>query len=168
MAHSDDMIHIAQRKLQQLVRQDTRRIREAKKRMIRKHSPQPHSPRMQNRLMTKTTQTRMPMHNLNPLPQNDIPKYRKKRKHSRERGFPVDDKERHMVDFETVGQIADARSALIGMGDDDDLVAAIDELGGELIDVAFNAAGLGEEEVADHGDVVGHFGRLWCCLIEAI
>ena len=46
MAHSDDMIHVAQSKLQQLIRQDTRRIREAKKRMIRKDSPQSHSPRM--------------------------------------------------------------------------------------------------------------------------
>ena len=61
-----------------------------------------------------------------------------------------------MVDLETVGEIADAGSASIGMGDDDDLVAAVDELGRELVDVAFNAAGLGEEEVADHGDVVGH------------
>ena len=160
MAYSDDMIHIAQRKLQQLIRQDTRRIREAKKRMIRKNSPQPHSPRMQNSLMTKTTQTRMPMHNLNPLPQNDIPEYREKGKHSRERGFSIDDKKGHVVDFETVGQIPDAGSALIGMSDDDDLVAAIDEFGGELVDVAFNAAGLGEEEVADHGDVVGHCGGL--------
>lgn len=42
------------------------------------------------------------------------------------------------------------------MCDDDDLVATIDELGGELVDVAFNAAGLGEKEVADHGDVVRH------------
>ena len=61
-----------------------------------------------------------------------------------------------MVDFETVREIPDTRSSLIGMGDDDDFVAAIDELGRELIDVAFNAAGLGEEEVADHGDVVRH------------
>ena len=106
--------------------------------------------------MAQTTQARMPMHNLNPLSQNHIPKYREKGKHSRERRFPIDDKERHVVDFETIGQIADPRSAFISMGDDDDLVAAIDELGGELVDVAFNAAGLGEEEVADHGDVVGH------------
>ena len=73
-----------------------------------------------------------------------------------------------MVDFETVCEIADAGSALVGVGDDDDLVAAVDELGGELVDVAFNAAGLGEEEVADHGDVVGHFGGLRWCLIEGI
>lgn len=42
------------------------------------------------------------------------------------------------------------------MGDDDDLVAAVDELGGELVNMGFDAARLWEEEVADHGDVVGH------------
>jgi hypothetical protein len=45
------------------------------------------------------------------------------------------------------------------MRNDDYLMAAIDELGGELVDVAFNAAGLGKEEVADHGDVVRHLER---------
>ena len=62
-----------------------------------------------------------------------------------------------MVDFEAVCEIADAGAAFVGVGDDDDFVAAVDELGGELVDVGFNAAGLGEEEVADHGDVVRHF-----------
>ena len=47
------------------------------------------------------------------------------------------------------------------MSDNYHFVAAVDEFGGELIDVAFDAAGLGEEEIADHGDVVGHFGYLW-------
>ena len=42
------------------------------------------------------------------------------------------------------------------MCDYDDFMAAIDELGRELIDMAFNATGLGKKEVADHGDVVRH------------
>ena len=157
MADANNMIHIAQSKLQQLIRQNARRIREPKKRMIRKHRPQPHSPSMQNRLMAQTAQTGMPMHNLNLLPQHDIPENRKKGKHGRERGFSVNDKEGHVVDLEAVGEIADAGAAFVGVGDDDDFVAAVDELGGELVDVAFNAAGLGEKEVADHGDVVRHF-----------
>lgn len=115
--------------------------------------------------MTQTTQACMPMHDFNPLSQNDIPEYGEKGKDSREGRFPIDDKKRHVVDFETIGKIADARSALVGMGDDDDLVAAIDELGRELIDVAFNAAGLGEEEVADHGDVVGHCEGFWMLVL---
>jgi len=42
---------------------------------------------------------------------------------------------------------------------DDYLMAAIDELGGELVDMAFDATWLGKEEVADHGDVVRHLER---------
>ena len=157
MADANDVIHITQSKLQQLIRQNTRRIREPKKRMIRKHRPQPHSPRMQNRLMAQTAQTSMPMHNLNLLPQHHIPENREKRKHRRKRSFSVNYKERDVVDFEAICEIADAGAAFVGVGDDDDFVAAVDELGGELVDVALNAAGLGEEEVADHGDVVRHF-----------
>lgn len=65
-----------------------------------------------------------------------------------------------MVDFEAVGEIADSRATLVGMGYDDDFVTAVDEFGGELVDVRFDAAWLGKEEVGDHGDVVGHFGGL--------
>ena len=157
MADADDVIHIAQGEFQQLIRQDTRSIREPKKRMIRKDRSQPHSPGMQYSLMTQTAQTSMPMHNLNLLSKYDIPKDREEGKDSRESSFPVDDKERHMIDLEAVGQISNTRSPFIRVGDDDDFVATVDELGGELVDVAFNTAGLGEEEVADHGDVVRHF-----------
>ena len=157
MANANNMIHITQRKLQQLIRQYTSRIREPKQRMIRKHRPQPHRPSMQNRLMTQTTQTRMPMHNLNALPHHHVSKNRKKRKHRRESGFSVDYEEGDVVDLEAVGEVADAGAAFVGVGDDDDFVAAVDEFGGELVDVGFYAAGLREEEVADHGDVVCHF-----------
>ena len=61
-----------------------------------------------------------------------------------------------MVDLETICKISNTSSPFVRMGDDDDLVATIDELGRELVDVAFNAAGLGEKEVADHGNVVRH------------
>lgn len=154
---ADDMVDVAESELQQLIRKNTRRIRKSKKRMIRKHRPQPHSPRMQNRLMAQTAQTRMTMHNLNLLSDDNISKNRKEGKHGGESGFAVDDEEGDVVDFEAVGEVADSRAAFVGVGDDDDLVAAVDEFGGELVDVGFNAAGLGEEEVADHGDVVGHF-----------
>ena len=159
MADSNYMIHIAQSKFQQLVRQDTRSIRKAKKRMIRKHRPQPHCPSMQDSLMTQTTQARVPVYDLNPLSQDDISEYRKEGKDSRKSTFSVDDQKRHMIDFEAIGEISDTSSPFICMGDDDDFVAAIDELGGELIDVAFNASGLGKKEIADHGDVVRHSDR---------
>lgn len=62
-----------------------------------------------------------------------------------------------MVDLETVGEVADTGAlAGVGVGYDDDFVTAVDEFRGELVDMGFNATGLREEEIADHGDVVGH------------
>lgn len=111
---------------------------------------------MQNSFMAQAAQACVTVHNFNFFSDHDISKDWKKGEDSRKSGFSVNDEERHMIHFEPIGQITDTRSTLVGMCDDDDLMAAIDELGGELIDVAFNAAGLGEEEVADHGDVVRH------------
>ena len=109
--------------------------------------------------MTETAQARMSVHDLYLFPQDDVPKNRKERKDRGEGAFPVDDEERYMVDLEAVGQVTHPGPPFVGVGDDDDLVAAVDELGRELVDVAFNAARLREEKVADHGDVVGHFDR---------
>lgn len=67
-----------------------------------------------------------------------------------------------MVDLEAIGQIPDACSAFIGVCDDYNFMAAIDEFRGELVDVTFNAAGLGEKEVADHGDIVRHLDEAGC------
>ena len=64
-----------------------------------------------------------------------------------------------MVHFEPICEVVNSRAAFVGMGDDNDLVAAVDELCGELINVAFNSSWLGKEEVAYHGNVVRHFGR---------
>lgn len=61
-----------------------------------------------------------------------------------------------MIDLETIGEVADAGSALIGMGDDYNLVAAVYEFGGQLVNVTFDSARLGEEEVTDHGNIVRH------------
>ncbi len=125
--------------------------------MIREDRSQPHSPSMQDSLVAQTAQACVPMHNLNLLSENDISEYWEEGKDSRESSFSVDDKERHMVDLETIRKISNTSSPFIRVGDDDDFVATIDELGRELVDVAFNAAGLREKEVADHGDVVRHF-----------
>ena len=63
-----------------------------------------------------------------------------------------------MVDLEAIGKVPNTSPPFIGMGDDDDFMATVDELGRELVDVAFNAAGLGKKEIADHGDIVRHYG----------
>lgn len=61
-----------------------------------------------------------------------------------------------MIDFEAIGKVAYSCATLIGMGDDDDLMAAVDQFGGQLVNVTFDSAWLREEEVADHGDIVRH------------
>ena len=59
-----------------------------------------------------------------------------------------------MIDLDAVGQVSDTFAIVVGMRDDDNLVATIDEFARELIYVRFNPPRLGKEEVADHGDVV--------------
>jgi len=61
-----------------------------------------------------------------------------------------------MINFEAIGKISYACPAFVCMRDYDYLVAAVDKLGRELVDVTFNTARLGEKEVADHSDVVRH------------
>jgi len=61
-----------------------------------------------------------------------------------------------VVDLEAIREISHSSSALVCMRDNDDLVASVDELRGELVDVTFDSPWLGEEEVADHSDIVRH------------
>ena len=65
-----------------------------------------------------------------------------------------------MVYFETVGEVSDTCATLVGMCDNYDLVATIDEFAGQLVDVTLDSSVLGKEEVADHCDVVRHLGGL--------
>lgn len=44
------------------------------------------------------------------------------------------------------------------MCDDYHFVAAINELRGDLVDVTFDSSWLGKEEVANHGNIVRHYG----------
>lgn len=115
---------------------------------------------MQNRLMTQTAETGMAVNDLNLLAYDDVSKERKKREDRWKGGLPINDEERNVVDFETVCQVTDAGTVFVGMGDDDDFVAAINELAGELVDVALDSSRLGEEEVADHCNIVRHLARV--------
>lgn len=157
MAHTDNMVHIAQCEFQQLIRQNARRVCKSEKTVVREHSPQAHRPRMQDRFVTQGAKTSMAVHNLNFLPQYDVSEDGEEGKDCRERGFAIDDKEGDMVDFQSISEIADTSAAGVSMGDDDNFVAAVDEFGGELVNVRFDSTGLGKEEVADHGDVVWHY-----------
>ena len=99
MTDANYMVHITQCKFEQLICQDTRRIRETKKRMIREHRPQPHSPSMQDGFMTQTAQARMTMHDLNLLSDDNVPEDREEGKYGWEGGFSVNYEKRNMIDF---------------------------------------------------------------------
>lgn len=96
----------------------------------------------------------MAVNDLNLLTDADISERREEGKNCRERRVSVNDEERHVVDLEAVGQVANTLAIAVRVRDDDDLVAAVNQLAGELIDVGFDASRLREEKVADHGDVV--------------
>lgn len=113
---------------------------------------------MQNTLMAKTAETTMAVNNLYALPDTDISEDGKEGKDSGKSGGTVDDKEGDVVDFDAVGKVSDTFAIVVGVGDDDDLVTAIDEFRGNLVYVGFYTTWLRKEEVADHGDVV----RLAC------
>jgi hypothetical protein len=72
MADANYMIHITQCELEQFVRQDTSSIRKSEERMIRENSTQAHCSGMQDRLMTKATETCMAVHNFNRLSGDDV------------------------------------------------------------------------------------------------
>lgn len=127
MAHAYNMIHITQRELQQLVGENRSRICEAKQRVVCKHRPQSHRPRMQDSLVAETAQTGMSMHNLNLLSNHNIPEYREERKHRRHRRLAIDHEERHMVHLESIGEVPDSGPTLVCVCDDNDLMAAINE-----------------------------------------
>jgi hypothetical protein len=156
MANTNYMVHITQRKFQELVGQNTGSICESKQRMIREHSPQSHCPRVQYGFMAETAQTCVAMHNLDLLAYDNIPEDWEEGEYGGKAGGAVHDQERDMVDFEAVCEVTDAGSSFVGVRDDDDFMAAVDELGGQLVDVALDAARLREEEVADHSNVVWH------------
>lgn len=149
------MVHITQDEFEQFVRQDTSSIRKSKQRMIRKHCSQPHRPRMQDRLMAQITQTPMTMHNLNLFPDTYIPEDREEREDGRKGGLAIDNKEGDVVDLQAVVEVSNPLAVVVGVRYDDDLVATVYKFARELVDVGFDAARLREEEVADHGDVVG-------------
>ena len=152
------MIDIAQRELQKLVRQDTGGICEAEKRMIGKHGAQAHGPRMQYRFLAEIAQTTVTMHNLDLLTNDNVSKDGEEGKHGGKRGLSVYDQKGNMVDFESICQIANSGAAVVSVCEDNNLVAAVNELGRELVDVTLDSSRLRVEEVADHSNVVRHDG----------
>ena len=163
MAHADDMVNIAESELEKLICKDAGGIGKAKERVVGKDSAQTHGPSMQDGLVAQAAQTGVTVDDANLFPQYDVAEDGEEGEDGREGGGAVYDQEGDVVDLEPVGQVSYASASLVGVGDDDDLVAPVYQLGRELVDVTLNPARLGEEEVADHGDVVrflSHRGRL--------
>jgi len=122
--------------------------------MIRENRPQPHCSSVENGFMAQAAQASVTMHDLNLLPNDNIPEYGEEGEDRGEGRGAIHDEERHMVDFEAIREIADTGAPIVRVSNDYHLVSTVDELGGELVDVALDAAGLGKEEVADQGYIV--------------
>lgn len=154
MAHTYAVVHIAQGELEQLVCQDARGVCEAIQRVISEDGAQAHGPGVKHRLLAQSAQTGVAVDNLNLLPDADVAQDGEEGEDGGKGGSAVDDEKGHVVDLDAIVEVADALAVVVGVGDDDDLVPAVDELAGELVDVRLDSSGLREEEVADHGDVV--------------
>ena len=79
--------------------------------------------------MAEAAQTGVTVDNLNLLPDDDVPYDREEGEDCRHRSLTVDDQEGHMINLEAIGEIVHSCPAFIGMGDDNDFVASINELG---------------------------------------
>lgn len=102
----------------------------------------------------------MAMYNLDLLSNNDVAEDWEEGKHGWKGRRTVNDEKGDMVDFEAVREIPHSRAPVVGVRYNDDFVSSINELGRELVDMTFDSARLGEEEIANHGDIVRHGDRL--------
>ena len=84
---------------------------------------------MQNGLMAHAAQTSVPMHYFDLFSDDDITEYWEEGKDSRKGCLPVDDQKGDMVDFESVGQIANPGTSFVGVRYDDNFMAAVNQLG---------------------------------------
>jgi hypothetical protein len=128
MADTDNVIDVAECKLQKLIGKNTGDVCEAKERMIGEYSPQTHCSRMHDCSMAKVAQARMPMHDFNLLSNDDVSKYGEERKDGRKCRLAIYDKKGDVIDFQAIGKISNSSSALVRMGDDYHLMTSIYEL----------------------------------------
>lgn len=70
----------------------------------------------------------MTMNNLNLLPDENVSQNREEGKHGGKSSLAIDDEKRNMVHFESVCEVSHALSVVVGVCNDDDLVAAVNEL----------------------------------------
>jgi hypothetical protein len=97
------MIDIAQGELQELVGQYTGSIREAKEGVVREDCSEAHSTSVEDCLMTEAAETCVSMDDFNLFTDDDVPEDGKEGEDSWKGRLPVDDEERDMIDFQSVG-----------------------------------------------------------------
>lgn len=69
----------------------------------------------------------MPTDNLDPFTYNDIAKDREEGKGCRKRSLAVDDEERHIVDFQSIGEVSHTCSTGVRVSNDYDFMPTINE-----------------------------------------
>jgi len=106
--------------------------------------------------MAQAAEASMTMHDFNLLSDDNVAEDWKEGENCRKGRLAVDDEKRDIIDFESIRKVSDTSSPLVCVCDNNDLVPTVDQLRRELVDVAFDAAWLGEEGVADHRDIVRH------------
>jgi hypothetical protein len=79
--------------------------------------------------MTEAAQARVAMNDLYLLSNDNVPENRKEGKDCWHSGFSVDDQKGDMVDLESIGQVVDSSSTVVGMSYDHDFVPPIYQLG---------------------------------------
>lgn len=96
--------------------------------MIGEDGSQAHTPGVNDCFMTETTQTSVTMHDLDLFSDDDIAEDGKEREDCWKRGLSIYDEKGNMIDFKAISEISDSCAAFVGMGYDDDFVAAVDEI----------------------------------------
>jgi hypothetical protein len=127
MAHTDDMVNVAECELQELVGEYAASICKAEQTVICKDGPQAHGPGMQNSFVAQATKASMAMYDLDSFADHNVAEDGKEGEDSGERRLAVDDQEGDIVDLEAICKVSHACSASVGVSDDNDLVAPIDE-----------------------------------------
>lgn len=121
------MVGVAQGHGQQLVGQHRADIREPKEGVVSEHRPQPHGLGVEQGVVGHGGEGAMGVHDGHPLPHEDVPEQRQAVEERRGRGLVVHHLQGQVVDFEPAGEVADALAVTVGVGDHQDLVAALDE-----------------------------------------
>jgi len=151
MRDANDSIDVFERGCQELVGQDARRVFEPKETMVRKHRAHAEKVGVQNAFLAQRRETRMGVDQLDVLPNDDRPQVRQEREVVWQGGGRGDGHERDVVYFERGEQPTDADAVWrVTVRDDDDFVAATDEVGAEHVNVVFYSTYVGVEEIRYH------------------